>query len=84
MPVPEMGLDNLRNIVNRNVSVENALRLDNGNGTLLAETMAAGKIHLNPIHPHLHHRFLQRFPDFNCLARNTPRSLADKDGALVV
>ena len=45
LPISEVRLDNLRNIVNANMSVEDALGLDNPNGALLSEAVTTREVH---------------------------------------
>jgi uncharacterized membrane protein YpjA len=49
LPIPQMGLGDLWDIFNTYMSIKDAFRLDKSNGTLFAEAVAAGEIHLDTI-----------------------------------
>ena len=77
LAIAKVGLDNLGHIVNGDLGIEDALRLDNGDRPLLAKTVAAGKVHRHPLQAQLGYLLFQRFPDFECLAGNTSRPVTD-------
>ncbi|MBA7587715.1 hypothetical protein ES708_29750 [subsurface metagenome] len=84
LAIAKVGLDDLRHIVNGDLGIEDALRLDNGDRSLLAKAMAAGKVHRHPLQAQLGYLLFQRLPDFKRLAGDTPRPVTNQDGALIV
>ncbi len=58
LTVSEVCLNNVRHIINANLGIEDALRLDNDNGALLAEAMTTSEINLHLIQTQLGGRIL--------------------------
>jgi hypothetical protein len=81
--ITKMGLGNLRGVFNRHLGIEDALRFDDSDGALLAETMAASEIYFYSLQTQPGYFFFQGFPNFKCFAGDTSCPMADKDGALV-
>jgi len=58
----------VRNIINTDMSIKNSLWFDDGDRTLLTESMAAREIDYDVADAFLGECFFSCFPDFDCLA----------------
>jgi hypothetical protein len=79
-----MGSNNFRSIVGLDMSIENALGFNDYIRTLLAETVAAGKINLGMAYPLSAYFFPERLIDSIRAAGKTSCSLTNEDGMIVL
>jgi hypothetical protein len=80
----QMRRDNLTGVFYANVSIENALRLHNHDWSLLAKTMAAGKIDFDIAESRLSDFALQCLPNVFGARRNAACPLANQYSAVPV
>ena len=82
LAVAEVGGNDFRDVVERDMGVENAFRLDHRHRALLAETVAAGEIDIDLFQAHLRDFIFQGFGNLNRFAGGAASTLANEYGAL--
>jgi len=79
-----VGLGDIGDVLYFDVSVEDAFRLDDGDGTLLAETVAAGEVDINIGKAEFSDLFLHSGANFEGFSGDTTGTVAEFDGATVI
>jgi hypothetical protein len=84
LAISKMRDDNFWGILSLDMGVENAFRFNNYIGTLLAETVTTGEIHLGMAYPLSAYFFPKRLTDSIRATGKASCSLTNKDRAMVL